>query len=344
MVVIHNIAILFLSIFLESFPFILLGCVLSALMEQYVSNETIAKMIPKNKVLASVTGIVLGFFIPACDCAVIPISKRLIKKGVPLNVAISFMLASPIINPVVLLSTYYAFSTVDMTLFWLRLFFGIGIAFVVGLLVGFFFKESVLKSRKEEECNHEEGHCCHQDQHSNYPLAAMDETMMHDFKTLSNHDFKIFYGISKADCSLHYSNTKRCFKNDLLAILKHCAYDFLDIIKYLIVGALLAASIQVLLPQTVLQLFEHNNLLSILALMLFAYFLSLCSTSDSFIGKSLLSTFSKNAVLGYLLLGPMIDIKNTIVLFGNYKKSFTVTLIVLLFIMTLISCALVVIP
>lgn len=344
MVVIHNITILFLSIFLESFPFILLGSVLSALMEQYISNETIAKMIPKNKVLASITGIVLGFFIPACDCAVIPISKRLIKKGVPVNVAISFMLASPIINPVVLLSTYYAFSTIDMSLFWLRFFFGIGIAFVVGLLVGFFFKKSVLKSSKEEECNHEEGHCCHQDQHFNYPVEVMDETMMHDFKTLSNHDFKIFYGISKADCSLHYSNTKRCFKNDLFAILKHCAYDFLDIIKYLIVGALLAASIQVLLPQTVLQLFEHNNLLSILALMLFAYFLSLCSTSDSFIGKSLLATFSKNAVLGYLLLGPMIDIKNTIVLFGNYKKSFTVTLIVLLFIMTLISCALVVIP
>ena len=50
----------------------------------------------------------LGFFLPACDCAVIPVSKRLLKKKVPINVTISFMLASPIINPVVLLSTYNA--------------------------------------------------------------------------------------------------------------------------------------------------------------------------------------------------------------------------------------------
>ena len=63
-----------------------------------------ARLIPKNKILGSIVGIVLGFFLPACDCAVIPVSKRLVKKKVPINVAISFMLASPIINPVALLS------------------------------------------------------------------------------------------------------------------------------------------------------------------------------------------------------------------------------------------------
>ena len=73
--------------------------------------------------------IFLGLFIPACDCAVIPVSKRLIKKKVPLNVAVSFMLASPIINPVVLLSTYYAFYKTNPEIFWYRLLFGILIGF-----------------------------------------------------------------------------------------------------------------------------------------------------------------------------------------------------------------------
>lgn len=349
----HNIAIIFLSIFLESLPFILFGSILSAIIERYVSNDTIVKLIPKNTFLGSLVGVLLGFFIPACDCAVIPVSKRLIKKGVPINVAISFMLASPIINPVVLLSTYYAFSSTNMSLFWLRLLFGMGIAFVVGSIMKIFFKGDVVKETDMGECHHDHSHdecgchhdhseeenCCHHE-----ASESLDENMLHDLKTLSNHDFQIFYGISKEEWHHEeHSALKKCFKNDILLILKHTAYDLFDILKFLIIGAAIAASIQVLLPQTILNLFESNKVLSIFALMLFAYLLSLCSTSDSFIGKSLLTTFSANAVLGYLLLGPMIDIKNTIVLLGNYKKSFTATLIFLIFLTILIACTLVVI-
>ena len=98
---------------------------ISSIIETYVSDETLAKIIPKNKVLGCVVGILLGFFLPACDCAVIPVSKRLLKKKVPINVAISFMLASPIINPVVLLSTYTAFYNTNPEIFWYRLLFGV---------------------------------------------------------------------------------------------------------------------------------------------------------------------------------------------------------------------------
>ena len=107
-------------------------------------------------------------------------------------------------------------------------------------------------------------------------------------------------------------------------------------------GALIASFVQVLLPRNILNLFNNNEMLSIFVLMLFAYLISLCSTSDSFVGKSLLSSFTQSSILAYLLLGPMIDIKNTIVLLGNYKKSFVVTLIFLIFIVIFISCFLVV--
>ena len=106
MEIIKNVSIIFMSIFLESLPFLLLGALISAIIETFVSNDTMVKIIPKNKILGSIVGVFLGFFLPACDCAVIPVSKRLIKKKVPINVVVSFMLASPIINPVVLLSTY----------------------------------------------------------------------------------------------------------------------------------------------------------------------------------------------------------------------------------------------
>ena len=72
--------------------------------------------------------------------------------------------------------------------------------------------------------------------------------------------------------------------------------------------------------------------------MFFAYLISLYSTSDPFVGKSLLNSFVVVPIISYLLLGPMIDIKNTIVLFGNYKKSFVVTFISLIFITIFIVC------
>ena len=288
-----NIAVIFMSIFFESLPFLLLGSLISSIIETFISNEKIAKIIPKNKVLGSLVGIFLGFFIPACDCAVIPISKRLIKKEVPINVAISFMLSSPIINPVVLLSTYYAFSKTEPSIFWYRLIFGILISLIVGIIMGIIFdkKKVVINKIEEIEC----------------------------------------------DCDHHHEHD-----NKIKTIFIHTAYDLFDVVKYLMFGALIASLIQVLLPRSIITMFNNNEILSVITLMLFAYLISLCSTSDSFIGKSLLSTFSKSSVIAYLLLGPMIDIKNTIVLFGNYKKDFVKSLILLIFISIFIFSVLVV--
>ena len=100
-------------------------------------------------------------------------------------------------------------------------------------------------------------------------------------------------------------------------------------------GALLASLFQVIIPRNILATFGNSNLLSTIVLMVFAYLVSLCSTSDSFVGKSLMNIFPSGAVLAYLLLGPMIDIKNTIVLLGNYNKTFTYVLITLIFVFVL---------
>lgn len=286
-----NIAIIFTSIFFESFPFLLLGALISSVIETFISNEQMARLIPKNKILGSLAGVFLGFFLPACDCAVIPVAKRLIKKEVPLNVAISFMLASPIINPVVLLSTYNAFYRTNPKIFWLRLIFGIFIALLIGLIIGIIFnKKIVIKNallEEDDECS-----CGH-----------------------SHHDHK----------------HKHSFKENIISIAHHTAIDLFEVVKYLMFGALLASLVQALLPRSILTLFNSNYILSIITLMCFAYLVSLCSTSDSFVGKSLLPVFNEPAIMAYLLLGPMIDIKNTIVLLGNYKQKFVYTLIGLIF-------------
>lgn len=317
---IKNISIIFTSIFFGSLPFLLLGSLISSVIETYVSNETIAKIIPKNKVLGSIVGVFLGFFLPACDCAVIPVSKRLLKKKVPINVAISFMLASPIINPVVLLSTYNAFYRTNPEIFWYRLLFGIVIALLIGIIMGIIFgKKEVITNSLIDDENEE---CCHCHKH--------EEKIDEDFKDLVD-DFKDFDFEEECHCH-HEKHTHHSLKNDILSICRHTAYDLFEVVKYLMFGALLASLVQVLLPRNILMIFNNNQVLSIIVLMLFAYLISLCSTSDSFVGKSLLSTFNESSIIAYLLLGPMIDIKNTIVLLGNYKKSFVWTLITLIFV------------
>lgn len=338
--IIKNISIIFISIFFESLPFLLLGALISSIIERYVSNETIAKLIPKNMFLGSIAGIFLGFFLPACDCAVIPISKRLIKKNVPLNVAISFMLASPIINPVVLLSTYYAFYRINPSIFWMRLIFGIIISLIIGIIIGLIFRKKVIKDDSIIECchhqhNHEEHHECHHHEHENHNECHCQQynEIDDDFKDLIDKDT-----ISLTENKMQ----KKSFKNDILFIFRHTAYDLFDVVKYLMFGAMIASLVQVVLPRSVLTVFNEYEVLSIIALMVFAYLISLCSTSDSFVGKSLLSIFNESAIVAYLLLGPMIDIKNTIVLIGNYKKSFVATLIFLIFSLIFIFCYMVV--
>ena len=321
-----DIAIYFTTIMLEAIPFLLLGALISAIIEEFVSEERISKMIPKNRVLGSVVGIFLGLFIPACDCAVIPIAMRLKKKKVPTNVIVSFMLASPIISPVVLLSTFFAFGeTEKMLLFGLempklfvyRTIFGIVVALLVGIILDIVCKDSVLKEEKdiqhihnhEHHHNHECNHECHHQHH--------------------HHE-----GCS---CSHHEKETGALGR--IRNIINIMYGDFMGIIGYMAVGALLAATMQILLPISNIGGIVQNKYVSTFIMMLLAFALSLCSTSDAFIARTFMNSLSKNSVLAFILLGPMIDIKNTIVLNKSFNKKFVITLVASIFIIVyIISC------
>ena len=63
MELIKNISIIFMSIFLESMPFLLLGSLISSIIETFISDETMARLIPRNKVLGTIVGIFMGFLI-----------------------------------------------------------------------------------------------------------------------------------------------------------------------------------------------------------------------------------------------------------------------------------------
>ncbi len=315
----RDIAIYFTTIMLEAIPFLLLGALISAIIEEFVSEERISKMIPKNRVLGSLVGIFLGLFIPACDCAVIPIAMRLKKKKVPTNVIVSFMLASPIISPVVLLSTFFAFGETEKMLlfgfempklFVYRTIFGVVVALVVGIILDIICKDVVLK---EEIYEHHHHHHDHEHIHT------------------CNHHHE---GCS---CSNHEKETGPIGR--VKNIINIMYGDFMGIISYMAVGALLAATMQILLPISNIGGIVQNKYISTFIMMLLAFALSLCSTSDAFIARTFMNSLSKNSILAFILLGPMIDIKNTILLNKSFNKKFVIVLIASIFITVyLISC------
>lgn len=315
----RDIAIYFTTIMLEAIPFLLLGALISAIIEEFVSEERISKMIPKNRVLGSLVGIFLGLFIPACDCAVIPIAMRLKKKKVPTNVIVSFMVASPIISPVVLLSTFFAFGETEKMLlfgfempklFVYRTIFGVVVALVVGIILDIICKDAVLK---EEIYEHHHHHHDHEHIHT------------------CNHHHE---GCS---CSNHEKETGPIGR--VKNIINIMYGDFMGIISYMAVGALLAATMQILLPISNIGGIVQNKYISTFIMMLLAFALSLCSTSDAFIARTFMNSLSKNSILAFILLGPMIDIKNTILLNKSFNKKFVIVLVASIFITVyLISC------
>lgn len=126
----------FLSILLEGVPFLLLGTILSGLIDQFLPARLMTRLLPRNAYAGACVSGLLGIIFPMCECGVVPIIRRLMAKGLPPANAITYMLSAPIVNPIVALSTYAAFkgqAPLDITL--ARLGIGYAIAVIVGMVV-----------------------------------------------------------------------------------------------------------------------------------------------------------------------------------------------------------------
>lgn len=104
--------------------------------------------------------------------------------------------------------------------------------------------------------------------------------------------------------------------------LSHAIDEFFDTGRYLVFGTLIASAMQIYVPTRILTTIGGNPLTAILLMMLLAFILSLCSEADAFIGASLLSNFGMAPVMAFLLIGPMIDIKNLMMMLNSFKSRF----------------------
>jgi uncharacterized protein len=139
---------IFLSLFLEGLPFILIGALFSSFVRVYVSEAALLRAIPKNKFLGVLAASCVGIVFPVCECAIVPIFARLVKKGMPVYLAVTILLSTPLINPIVFLSSYYAFTN-SMGYVAFRFFFGALILISIGFLTPSHIRgEDILLSKR----------------------------------------------------------------------------------------------------------------------------------------------------------------------------------------------------
>src|SRR5262245_17858611 len=173
-------------------------------------------MIPKSKVFtlgAIMVGGLLGLIFPMCECGIIPVMRRLLRKGVPLSVCVCYLLAGPIINVVVIGSTYMAFSGPGYDPYgggWgiagMRVGLGFVVAFVTALVVDW--------------------------QHRKHGNALLTPLAAHD----------VSHGADDV------VGPPRTWRSSLANISETALHDFIDILAFLVLGAFLATLGRLALP------------------------------------------------------------------------------------------------
>lgn len=136
-----------LAIAVQALPFLVLGVLISGVIAAYVPATWFARFSPRNRFLSVPVAGCAGLVLPGCECASVPVAQSLMRRGLPRPAALAFMLASPAVNPVVLVATAVAFYAQPMMV-WARLGASLLAVVVIGWLWVAFAKEDWMKPQK----------------------------------------------------------------------------------------------------------------------------------------------------------------------------------------------------
>lgn len=271
----QNFLLVFSSLLIEAVPFVLLGAVVSAGIEVFVPSRFFERLTELPRPLQLPAAALTGIAFPVCECGSVPVARRLASKGLSPAAAVTFMLAAPILNPVVLASTFVAYrGRADLwTMVLGRAGLGLVAAVAVGWVVANKTKGELLRPRPGDADHH------------------------HDGETRS------------------------------AAFFAHLSGDFLFMGRYLVLGAVVAAALQTFVPQDVIGSVAGTPIVDLLAMMLLAFVLSLCSESDAFVAASFVQ-FGAGAQLAFLVFGPMVDTKLGFLYSATFTRGFFRTVVI----------------
>jgi len=292
----QDFSVAFLSILFEGVPFMFIGTLISGIIDAFVPSETMTKYLPRNPLAAIALSGVLGVVFPMCECGVVPVIRRMIRKGLPVSCALTYLLAAPIVNPIVALSTFAAFrgqhpAFVMST----RIALGFVVAFGCGLLV------------------------------HRLPLSRVLNRQMLNFpsKRRLSLGSRLSAFAQGGEGLPANPPSKKSFVKKMIGAVRCASFDFLDVGFYLVIGAAIASVFNTAVHRDAILPLAQNSALATGSMMILALLLSLCSTSDAFIAASFV-TFPFAAKLAFMVFGPMMDVKLLFMYGLVFRKRFTI--------------------
>ncbi|MCU0534034.1 MAG: permease [Hydrococcus sp. Prado102] len=297
---------LFLSLLVEAIPFLLLGVLLSSALLFFIDERQLIAKLPRNPIVGAFVGSCVGFLFPVCECGNVPVARRLLIQGVPTSVAIGFLLAAPTINPIVVWSTWVAFPDRPEIVI-CRVLASLLIATIIGcafslqkdprpMLQPLLAKRvTLLMSRRLET------------QLFSKKASPSLPTLLQSGTFLLGEP-----GNPMRMDDLTFTDAKTVSKPKLERLrffLDNVVQEMRELGAMLVFGSAIAACSQVFIPREVILDLGRGVISSIIAMMVLAAVVSICSTVDSFFALSFASTFTTSSLLAFLVFGPMIDIK-----------------------------------
>ena len=363
----QDFALAFLSILFEGAPFILLGTLVSGFIDIYLPPGTMDRFLPKNRKLAVGVAGLMGAVFPVCECAVVPVIRRLVRKGLPVSCALTYMLAAPIVNPITALSTWKAFQGQNAAMMTSsRLLLGFMLAVGVGLIVARLPLAMVLKEKLLDGLDDENSPGTGKDQGNKDVAAALlpENEQARELHTCdhgsdcSGHHGEVQDAAAKKTHDLHSGccegehGSDGCGHehghqhghahvhgvcgggdNRMVAAFRSAMKDFVDVGVYFSIGVTITALFNTGIAPGAewLDGLAQSLVAAPAALMVLAFVLSLCSTSDAFIAATL-DKFAWGAKLAFLTFGPMMDVKLIFLYQTVMRKSFIMVLAAGLFV------------
>ncbi len=303
----NNAFTLFLSLLVEAIPFLLLGVLFSGLLQFFIDERRLLAILPKNPLLGAFTGSCIGFLFPVCECGNVPVARRLLMQGAPVSVAIGFLLAAPTINPIVFWATWTAFRDQPEIVF-LRVGFSLAIATIIGFI---FSVQTDLRPLLQP------GVASAITMRSQ-PSNSAPSLLQSGTYFLGQSAKPLITDPSELQAAM-MATVSKPMSFRLRLLLENTVQEMRELGAVLILGSAIAALVQVFVPRDLILSLGQSPITSILAMLLLAGVVSICSTVDSFFALSFASTFTSGSLVAFLVFGPMIDLKGVGLMLSIFK-------------------------
>ncbi|MBW4696220.1 MAG: permease [Lyngbya sp. HA4199-MV5] len=312
---------LFLSLLVEAVPFLLLGVLFSGVLLFFVDERKLVRWLPKNPFLGALAGSCVGFLFPVCECGNVPVARRLLMQGAPSPVAIGFLLAAPTINPIVFWATWTAFRDQPEIVF-MRVGFSLAIATIIGWV---FSAQADLRPLLQPAVARAipvraEGRRQRAEGEGGRGKASTSPLLQSGTYFLGQSAKPLQIDAAELQARMLGANTAdKPASSKLLLLLENTVQELRELGGVLVLGSAIAAIVQVFVPRDLILNLGQSPVTSILAMMLLAAIVSICSTVDSFFALSFASTFTTGSLLSFLVFGPMIDLKGIGLMLSIFK-------------------------